>query len=117
MTVVRLYWTCWPRQLRRRCIYRETCSRYVYRITRESGLLKGLAALKARFLTCRPGYSVTANKGEIGLVMCDGAFLSRDLAAEDILIRVDRAFTCLSSPQDRTAGRRQGPFAARLLGS
>lgn len=47
-----------PARLRPQCLFRETCSSYVRRVTRESGVLAGLRALKTRVSQCRPGYVV-----------------------------------------------------------
>jgi hypothetical protein len=48
-----------PRSWKRReCLFRETCSRYVWRVTSSEGLAAGWAALQFRRRNCRPGYRI-----------------------------------------------------------
>lgn len=54
--IIQLYWLLVPKNKRRQCIFKETCSNYVYRITRQQGLRAGIAALNDRKKKCRPGY-------------------------------------------------------------
>ncbi|MGE9313293.1 membrane protein insertion efficiency factor YidD [Niabella sp. CJ426] len=53
--IIRLYWLI-PKKSRRRCLFKETCSQYVYRISRQKGLNAGIAALRDRRKKCRPGF-------------------------------------------------------------
>ncbi|WP_435226168.1 membrane protein insertion efficiency factor YidD [Niabella hirudinis] len=53
---IHLYWLLIPKNKRKRCLFKETCSKYVYRITRQQGLHAGIKALKDRKKKCRPGY-------------------------------------------------------------
>ncbi|WP_366914024.1 membrane protein insertion efficiency factor YidD [Niabella sp.] len=68
LLIIRLYWLT-PEKNRRRCLFKETCSRYVYRITRQQGLRAGLAALKDRRRKCRPGYYYI-NKNAVRMADC-----------------------------------------------
>jgi len=54
--IIKLYWKVIPEYKRRNCVFTESCSQYVYRITKEKGTISGLVALKQRFYKCRPGY-------------------------------------------------------------
>jgi uncharacterized protein len=94
LAAIRLYWVVWPSELKRRCLYRETCSLHVYRATREGGFVIGLRALLSRVRTCRPGYTVSSETG-LGLVLCDGSFLAEHLAAKDILAPIQLTITRL----------------------
>ena len=78
---IRTYWAVWPARWRRSCLYRESCSRYVYRMAREEGLVGGLRALRARYRTCRPGYGILSRYGETWLVLADGSILSASEAS------------------------------------
>jgi len=55
---VELYWRLTNPARRRPCLFRETCSRHVYRITREDGAFKGITAFAQRFRRCRLGYVI-----------------------------------------------------------
>lgn len=58
---------------RGRCIFAESCSRYVYRRTEESGTLAGMGALLERARQCRPGYrAIITPTGELGIQLADG---------------------------------------------
>ncbi|HVW96607.1 MAG TPA: membrane protein insertion efficiency factor YidD [Mucilaginibacter sp.] len=54
--IIRIYWLL-PSGWRRGCVFKESCSRYVYRITTEQGFGAGMRALQKRYRCCRPGYS------------------------------------------------------------
>lgn len=53
---IRLYWLL-PESRRRRCLFRESCSRHVYRLAGEKGFRAALAAFRVRSRQCRPGYA------------------------------------------------------------
>jgi putative component of membrane protein insertase Oxa1/YidC/SpoIIIJ protein YidD len=55
---VELYWRLRSPAGRKTCLFRESCSHHVHRITNESGALKGLIAFALRFRRCRAGYAV-----------------------------------------------------------
>lgn len=61
---IRLYWKLWPERFRRSCLFRESCSKYVYRVTAHTGASAGFAALLERARRCRGGYSVETLAGE-----------------------------------------------------
>lgn len=47
-----------PVKLKRRCLFRETCSLFVMRRATEDGLWAGCHAFSERFIRCRKQYSV-----------------------------------------------------------
>ena len=55
---VELYWRLTSPGHRRPCLFRETCSRHVYRVTREEGAFKGMIAFAQRLRQCRLGYAI-----------------------------------------------------------
>jgi putative component of membrane protein insertase Oxa1/YidC/SpoIIIJ protein YidD len=57
---IRLYWRLWPTAWKRNCLFTETCSRFVYRTTKSSGLRAGWSALLLRYKTCRSNGPLTA---------------------------------------------------------
>lgn len=72
---IRLYWFAWPVRWNRGCLFRETCSHHVYRVTQERGASQGLLALFSRHRQCRPGYSVCASPHGYYLRLADGVHL------------------------------------------
>jgi len=59
--VIRSYWFLIPKSKRRQCIFRKSCSNFVYEETSKNGLLKGLKALKFRYQNCRGGFIIFDN--------------------------------------------------------
>ena len=53
-----MYWVLIPKSKRRKCIFKKSCSHYVFDITKEKGLSKGIIALRYRYKNCRPGYNI-----------------------------------------------------------
>ena len=84
MALIRAYWWLWPRSSRRSCLYRESCSRHVYRIARLEGGLAGLAALRRRVKTCRAGYVVIVSDGLFRVRLADGSVLQQCDASSDL---------------------------------
>lgn len=84
---IELYWKWTDPAHRRPCLFRETCSRHVYRITREAGAVRGMIALAYRLRRCRFGYAVEFDsEGKSFLRLADhstaqAAELSESMAA------------------------------------
>jgi hypothetical protein len=78
LAIIKLYWMFIPESNRKSCLFAESCSRYVYRITNEKGLWAGLKAFKSRYKKCRPGYHIVYNSQEAKteLHLVDGSILS-----------------------------------------
>ena len=55
LAIIKIYWLL-PKKERRKCIFKETCSKHVFRITKFHGFQKGLAALRLRQKQCRAGF-------------------------------------------------------------
>lgn len=81
---IRLYWRLWPERLRRSCLFRESCSRYVYRVTARAGASAGFAALWERARTCRGGYNIETLAGHLVVRLVDGSILSETEASPSI---------------------------------
>jgi hypothetical protein len=58
LAAIQAYWRLKPPNGWRTCLFRESCSRHVYRRTVEDGLFAGLLALRLRMRRCRPGFVV-----------------------------------------------------------
>lgn len=65
---IKCYWILIPKSKRNHCIFSESCSNYVFRITKDKGLFKGLISFKERFNSCRPGFHIVQLKGETYLI-------------------------------------------------
>ncbi len=62
MWLIKSYWFLIPPEKRNRCLFKKSCSHYVFDITNEDGILKGLKALYFRFKHCRSGYYIINSK-------------------------------------------------------
>jgi uncharacterized protein len=61
LSIIRIYWAVIPAGKRRKCVFKVSCSRHVFRITTESGFSQGIKALKYRYHNCRPECVVFTN--------------------------------------------------------
>jgi putative component of membrane protein insertase Oxa1/YidC/SpoIIIJ protein YidD len=61
LLIIRLYWISKPKNSKPKCIFRKSCSHYVYEITQEQGFLKGLKAFGFRYKNCRGGIQIFKN--------------------------------------------------------
>jgi putative component of membrane protein insertase Oxa1/YidC/SpoIIIJ protein YidD len=73
LLAIRIYWLATPPGWRRVCLFRESCSKYVHRITADSGFRAGVNALRERLQRCRPDHSWSWAAGELRMVTRDGA--------------------------------------------
>ena len=80
LLIIKTYWKVIPESNRKSCLFAESCSRYVYRITNEEGIWAGLKAFNSRYKKCRPGYKVGYNShdGSTELHLVDGTILQED---------------------------------------
>jgi hypothetical protein len=78
LLIVRLYWKVIPEKKRRNCLFKETCSHYVYRNTVESGFFKGFRALCQRFKRCRKGYHLYTGLTGFEIELADGSVIKED---------------------------------------
>ena len=74
---IKIYWKLIPPSRRRSCLFAESCSKYVYRITKERGFWAGIKALRVRYKKCRPGYKIGYNAIDdtTEILLVDGTIL------------------------------------------
>jgi putative component of membrane protein insertase Oxa1/YidC/SpoIIIJ protein YidD len=85
--LIKFYWFIIPERKRRRCIFRISCSRYVYQTTKNEGFYEGLIAFRYRFLNCRSGYQIFEHPvdGHITMVLPNGQLLTEAGISEKLL--------------------------------
>lgn len=90
LLLIRLYWAwaLWPASVRRTCLFRQSCSRHVYRTTRRQGLRAGWRALRQRHRQCRAGACGFRHplSGAWFLWLPDGTFLPQPEAARRLWV-------------------------------
>lgn len=85
LTIIQLYWKIIPEKNRRSCLFKETCSHYVYQHTTEYGFLKGYNALRLRMKKCRKGYQVYSGNKGFEMKLADGSFITEEEISPNIL--------------------------------
>ena len=75
LNIIRLYWLLIPEKYRNVCLFRESCSNYVYRNVLEHGLRKGLNAFSYRYNNCRHPYRLVKYQDEVYLHLNTGEIL------------------------------------------
>lgn len=61
LLAIKMYWTLIPKSKRKRCIFRTSCSNYVYQITKNEGFTNGLRAFNFRYRNCRGNFEIFKN--------------------------------------------------------
>lgn len=85
LTVIKLYWIIIPEKERRSCLFKETCSHYVYRHTTEYGFFRGISALLLRMKKCRKGYQLYSGQKGFEMKLTDGSIIGEDEISLNIL--------------------------------
>jgi hypothetical protein len=81
LLLIRVYWLV-PKRKRPRCLYRETCSKHVYRITKNQGFKNGMEALQLRINTCTPYYNILEIENQRILICKNGMMIEGDEIGE-----------------------------------
>ncbi len=68
LILIRIYWAFVPASKRNTCLFNESCSNYVFNITLNNGLIKGIKALVYRYKNCRPGYQIVNVENETYMI-------------------------------------------------
>jgi len=58
---IKLYWFFKKKDKPAKCIFKKSCSHYVYEETKNKGLITGLLALRFRIRNCNYGYELFKN--------------------------------------------------------
>jgi len=85
LSIVKIYWKL-TKNRKHRCIFKESCSKHVYRITDQEGFLSGIRALKQRYRQCRPGYILFFDKIDkrVNVKLADDSVVDRSLLIESL---------------------------------
>ena len=75
---IQIYWKIIPASKRKQCIFRESCSHYVWRITAEEGFIQGIKAFLFRNKHCCPGYAIYKYQNNYELKTINGLILKEE---------------------------------------
>lgn len=59
--LIKIYWFIKPKNKKASCIFKKSCSNYVYETTKNKGLIAGLKSLKFRVKNCSYGFELYKN--------------------------------------------------------
>lgn len=85
LILIKLYWKYFPVQKRKVCLFKETCSHYVYRHTEEHGFWIGLKALVQRLKQCRNGYNIYTGENGFEMELIDGTIVQENEISIELL--------------------------------
>jgi putative component of membrane protein insertase Oxa1/YidC/SpoIIIJ protein YidD len=87
LLTIRLHWLL-PKNKRRKCIFKKSCSNYVFEATRESGFLEELKAFYFRYKNCRGGFEIFKNPitSETQMLLLSKIVIGNNEIAERLLI-------------------------------
>jgi uncharacterized protein len=97
LILIKFYWRVFPEKRRRSCLFKETCSHYVYRHTDEGGFFKGVSALMQRVKKCRKGYYLYSSLDGFEMQLADGSVIKEDEIAPGILEPIYRQSNLITS--------------------
>lgn len=87
LLIIRLYWATKSKRRVPKCIFKKSCSHYVYEETIENGFLKGLNAFYFRYKNCRSGFEIFKNplNGNVQILLSSKKIIESDEIAERLL--------------------------------
>ncbi|MDX8570333.1 membrane protein insertion efficiency factor YidD [Elizabethkingia sp. HX QKY] len=78
--IIKAYWVLIPESKRRSCLFRISCSRYVYETTMSKGFYKGFRSLVYRMKNCKHGYHIIENytDNRVTMILPNGDILEQN---------------------------------------
>ncbi len=61
LLIIKIYWNLIPPSNRKKCIFKKSCSNYVFEITEKEGFINGLKAFQFRYKNCRGNFEIFKN--------------------------------------------------------
>lgn len=84
---IKMYWLFIPKNKRRKCIFKKSCSQFVYEQTLNNGFKSGVKAFVYRYKNCRAGYELFKNpiSGQKEMIILNGEIIPNHEIAERLL--------------------------------
>jgi putative component of membrane protein insertase Oxa1/YidC/SpoIIIJ protein YidD len=84
---IKLYWLLVPKTKRRKCIFRTSCSKKVFEVTKEYGFLSGYRELKFRIENCNSEFDIYTNieTGKLEMILKSGVFVKEKEISTNLL--------------------------------
>lgn len=87
LLAIKIYWNCIPPSKRKKCIFKKSCSNYVFEITQSEGFINGLKAFRFRFQNCRGNFQIFKNpiNDKIQMILPSQTIIEREEIAERLI--------------------------------
>jgi uncharacterized protein len=85
LILLKIYQIFIPKRFRHKCLFKESCSNYVFRLTKENGFSAGINALRYRIHNCNPKYFIIENKGRILLITAQYQVIEEGFISKQII--------------------------------
>lgn len=87
LLIIRCYWILIPQSKRRKCIFKKSCSHYVFETTQKEGLIKGLKAFHFRYKNCRGNFSIFKNpiNNKIQMILPSQLIINREEISDRLI--------------------------------
>lgn len=87
LIAIKLYWFIIPRHKRRKCIFKCSCSKFVFEVTTKQGFFAGTKALKFRMQNCNAHFDIIRDyqSGERKMYLKNGAVIGESAIADRLL--------------------------------
>jgi len=82
-----MYWKIIPPSKRKKCIFKKSCSNYVFEITQKEGFINGLKAFQFRYKNCRGNFTIFKNPitNKIQMILSSQTIIDRGEIAERLI--------------------------------
>lgn len=84
LLIIKIYWKIIPENKRRTCIYKISCSHFVYNQTVQNGFVKGISALFYRYKNCQSGYFIFKIKDKLYVKTVDNQVIIEEDLSEKV---------------------------------
>lgn len=86
LAAIRIYWLI-PKSKRRTCLFKKSCSHFVFEAAVNHGVTAGLKALHYRFKTCRSGAVIYINpfSGKAEMILANKDTITHDKISDTLL--------------------------------
>lgn len=85
--VIKMYWKLIPPSRRKKCVFKKSCSNYVFDITQKEGFVKGLKAFQFRYKNCRGNIQIFKNpiNNKIQMILPSHIIIEQEEIAERLI--------------------------------
>ncbi len=90
LIAIRIYWVI-PKKFRNNCLFKESCSHFVYRTAKEKGFFCGIAAFFLRKKQCRPGYQLIIQQSSpsVQIRLVDGTVILENEFSDKLVREIE----------------------------